>query len=234
MLGATFFINDKKFHTCRDWKLAWESYSISAAEAQTYTIDIPGMDGVLDLTESLGDVKYKTRKINLVFNFIGKHDIKMQHVSEIKNIINGQTVKVVLDIDKNFYWQGRARVTFTNDSYWLSKIEIEIEVDPYKYEKVSSLEDWKWDEFSFKDGIIRNYKDLKVNGTLKLIIPGRRKKTYPYITCSKEMDLKFKNNIYNLPAGKVQAFGILLEEGNNILEFIGNGTVSVEYRGGSL
>lgn len=58
-------IGDK--HTLKDWGLGWTKITLGFPEAKIYEQDVPGMDRVLDFTESLtgGDVKYKTRSLSL-------------------------------------------------------------------------------------------------------------------------------------------------------------------------
>ena len=235
MLGVTIIVGDKKIHTFNDWKLKWFEINISSPEPKKYTVDIPGRDGYLDLTESLmGDVKYNNRIITLNFEIDGDYFEWATISSMINDFCHGQKAKIILDTDFNYYWEGRITLSSTKEEYSFGELELTIDADPYKYEKINSLENWEWDEFSFVDGIIREYKDLEVNGTLNLIIAGRRKKIYPYITCSSAMDVIFKDKLYNLKKGTTQVLGIALVEGENILTFSGNGTVSVEYRGGSL
>ena len=235
MLGVTSQVQNKKIHTWDDWKLKWFDVEISSPSPKSYTIDIPGMDGALDLTESLmGDVKYSNRKIKLNFELDGDYYSWATISSMINNFCHGQKAKVILDTDPNYYWEGRISLSSTKDDYSYGEVELTMDADAYKYEKYSSIENWLWDDFSFEDGIIREYKDLQVTGSMQLIIPGRRKKIYPYITCSNNMQVTFNGVTYNLPKGTVQALGIELGNTDNILYFSGYGTVSVEYRGGSL
>lgn len=107
-------------------------------------------------------------------------------------------------------------------------------VEPYKFEKFSSLEPWEWDSFNFKTGIIRNYKNIIVNGTYSLRIPGRRKRIVPVISCDESVQVSYEGTTYTLSPGKNKVFGICIKEGENILTFSGNATVSVDYRGGML
>ena len=109
-----------------------------------------------------------------------------------------------------------------------------LEADPYKYERFSSLEPWVWDVFPFDGGIIRNYKDLDVNGTMTLLIPGRRKKVVPVFDCSTAMTLEYGGQTYYLPSGKSKILELQLGVGEHLLTFRGTGKVSVDYRGASL
>ena len=48
------------------------------------------------------------------------------------------------------------------------------------------------------------------------------------------MSVKLNNKTYNLNVGENIMYDMPLKEGYNILIFTGNGTVSIDYRGGSL
>ena len=48
------------------------------------------------------------------------------------------------------------------------------------------------------------------------------------------MNVSYLGNIYQLASGETVVPDIFIGEGNHVLTFIGSGTVSVDYRGGSL
>lgn len=228
-------IGDK--HTLKDWGLGWLAITLGFPEPKTYEQDVPCADGTIDLTEAMtgGDVKYKNRSLSLEFE-VPDRDFGdwANKVSEIANYLHGQKMKIILDNDKAFYYIGRLTVDTEKTDREESKLVLSGDVEPYKYEICSSLEDWLWDPFNFNNGIIRNYKDLEVNGTQTLVIRGRRKKVIPVFECSTAMTVSFEGMDYNLPAGRSKVFDIYLGEGDNELVFTGNGTVSVDYRGGML
>nr|DAL66487.1 MAG TPA: distal tail protein [Caudoviricetes sp.] len=223
-------------HTLKDWNLGWLSITLGFPEAKTYEQDIPGADGIIDLTEAVtGDVKYKQRSISMEFDMLDTDYFDWQaKLSEIANHLAGQKYKIFLGSDPAFYYIGRLKLDTEKTEKAESKITISGEVDPYKYEKYSSLDDWTWDDFNFETGIIREYKDLQVSGSYKLYIPGRRKKIVPVIECNTAMQVTYDGKTYSLPVGRSKVFDIWLGEGDNYLTFTGTGTVSVDYRGGSL
>ena len=147
-------------------------------------------------------------------------------------------MKIILDEDPGFYYIGRVSVNEWKSSEKYSTIVVDAEVDPYKYERFSSLEEWEWDSFNFENGIIRDYKDLEVNGSLSITIEGRRKRIIPEITVSSSdgsgMQVEFEGNTYDLEDGTTRIMNISIKEGANTLNFTGNGTVSIDYRGGRL
>ena len=224
-------------HTLKDWSLGWTAVTLGFPEAKTYEQDIPGMDGTLDFTEAmtLGDVKYKNRSLTLEFEAEDKdfYDWSIL-ISRIANYLAGQRMKIIFDNDPYFYYIGRLSVDVEKTEKSESKLVLSGDVDPYKYELYSSLEDWVWDTFNFETGIVREYKDLPVNGSYELHIYGLRKKIVPMIECSGPMQVIYQGDAYDIPAGKNKVFDIWLGEGDNVLVFLGNGTVSVDYRGGSL
>ncbi len=228
-------IGDK--HTLKDWGLGWTSINLGFPEAKTYEQDIPGADGTLDFTEAMtaGDVKYKNRPISLEFEAPDKdfHEWSRM-ISEVANYLVGQKKKIILDNDPQFYYIGRIKMDIDKTDKDSSKIVLSGDVDPYKHELYSSLDDWIWDTFNFETGIIREYKDIQVDGSYELMIPGLRKRIVPTIECSAPMQVTYNNRTYSLLEGKNKVFDIWIGEGENFLTFIGTGTVSVDYRGGSL
>jgi hypothetical protein len=50
----------------------------------------------------------------------------------------------------------------------------------------------------------------------------------------KGLDVVFNGKTYHLPDGKSRVVNIRTVSGNNTLTFKGNGTVSIDYRGGCL
>lgn len=143
-------------------------------------------------------------------------------------------MNIRLSKDLNFYYVGKVRVGKYEVNGIIREIVINCDVEPYKYDLTSSDEDWLWDPFNFEDGIINETKDLVVNGTLEIKIYGRRKRVVPKFVCNASMQLVFNNVTYNLASGINYSPDIEICEGENKLKFVGNGKVTVEYRGGSL
>ncbi len=230
MIGAT--IGTKHTDT---WGLRLKQINISMPAAKTMTIDIPGADGILDLSEVLtGDVKYGNRNIELVFDIVNDYYNFPSISSEIANYIHGKKLKLVLDTDKGFYYFGRFSIDNKKSDFRIGEIVISGDVEPYKHEVLSSIEEWMWDDFNFTSSIIRDYKDLVVSGSLALTIQGRRKKVVPTFITNAIMTVTFNGVNYELPIGSTQVLEIELVEGDNILTFTGTGIISVDYRGGSL
>ena len=221
-------------NTYKDYKLLIQSLSISIAEQKEELIEIPGMDGILDFSESLtGYAVFQKRTISIS---LAKRKNKscLYEYSQIQNDLHGKTMKIVLSDEPNFFYYDKIKVKDYDKYAILHTIDIECDVEPYKYDLYASNEDWLWDTFSFIDGIINETKDLNVDGNLEVVIYGRRKRVVPKITCENELQLIFNGQTYNLPSGTSYSPDIEICEGENVLKFIGNGKVTIEYRGGSL
>ena len=232
MIEEYILFGDK--NTYKDYKLLIQSLLISTPNPKEELIDIPGADGELDFSESLtGDIKYQKRTITISLAK-RKNESCLAEYSRIQNDLHSKIMKIILSEDANFYYYGKVKVKDYDRYSLLHTIDIECDVEPYKYDLTSSDEDWLWDPFDFETGIINETRDLIVDGELEVSILGRRQKVVPKFVCENPLQLIFNEQTYNLPAGGSYSPDIEICEGENILKFIGNGTVTIEYRGGSL
>lgn len=236
-------MNGVKFgdkHSYKDWGLFLKSRpEISPPSTKTVYVDIPGSDGIIDLTESLtGDVKFDNRSIKCEFVVIDARNIWSNIYSEIMDYLHGKRLKIILDEDPTYYYIGRVQVNEWKSDKATSTITIEGNVEPYKMEMFSSLEEWEWDSFNFETGIIRNYKEIRVDETLTFTIEGRRKSVVPTFIVESDdgsgLKVQFKGSTFDLPDGTSKVVNIVIKEGLNTLKFTGNGTISIDYRGGRL
>ena len=232
MDGVNIRIGDMK--TFDDWGLMLSSMTIGFPETKKNLVEIPAADGSIDLTEALGEIAYKNRRLELVFDAIGYYDSWHGLCTDIANYLHGKRMKIILDTDPYYYYIGRLELDTSKTDDVLHEIVLAGDVDPYKYELQSSLEDWLWDPFNFRTGIIRNYKDLKVEGSRTVKISGRRKPIVPTIISSTDMSVTFGGRTYSVRAGEQKIYRIVIREGDNRLTFTGNGTISIDYRGGIL
>lgn len=230
VLGITF---DGK-HSWRDYGLILTSTLTPSPEIKKHEVDIPGADGMLDLSEVLGGIRYAQRTLTLTFAFTAGYWRRYSKNSEVANALHGRRMKVVLDDDPNYYYLGR--VNF--DSWVVDKslgiLSFTVTAEPYKYETLSTMDEWLWDTFSFEDGIIRNYRDMDIDGEQDIRIIGSHKRTVPVIISDADMTVAFQGKEYRIAAGRNKIYGIAIGPGEYVLKFKGKGKVSIEYRGGML
>ena len=174
-------------HTYKDWGLIpTERPAFDMPAVKTVYVDIPGADGAVDLSTALtGAVVYENRTGSFEFRVVPKEDWACVY-SEIADYLHGQKMKIILDDDPCYYYYGRPQVSKWKSDENASLVTIDVTADPYKYELYSSTEDWVWDTFNFETGIMREYRDLAVNGALDFTFQGSRKKSSPSFTVASE------------------------------------------------
>jgi hypothetical protein len=215
-----------------DFGLKFKSYDITMPEAKTTLVSVPGSNVTLDYTEMNGDVFYERRKLTMVFGLSASYEGWHDAVSAFANYINGQKRKIILPTDNSFYYIGRSQILPKKTDRVLGTVTVEALVYPYKKELLDGTEDWDWDTFDFENGIIREYSEITVPGTL--VIDGRREKVIPTFSCSANMTVTYNGTTYNLAAGENTIYSLALGDGEHELTFAGSGKVTVGYRGGSL
>lgn len=134
-------------------------------------------------------------------------------------------------------WKDGARIG-TLKSYKRGKnngtIEIEVDASPYKYSRFATDQEVEWDTFDFTNGILQCLKDIAVDGTTEVKAVGYAENTVPVISVTGTVSVTYDGITTALPEGKNKILSITIREGENTLIFTGKGTVTIEYRGGSL
>lgn len=226
-------IDDDK-HTYADFKLRITSINIDMPDVKTEKIDLPGADGYVDMTDYFG-AKYENRKIKITGDLEDKsYGGWMNSISQISNYIHGKKRKLVLDWDAGFYYVGRGKCEYDKDNRIYSEITLTFDCEPYKYEFTATDEDWVWDTFDFETGVIREYANMQVTGSLIFNAVGYPMPVVPKIVASTDMTVTFDGTTYSLKAGTNYFPDIEIKEGDNRLVFTGTGVITVSYRGGSL
>jgi hypothetical protein len=120
-----------EIHTS-SYGLVLSKKTIETPSPKLETVDIPGADGSLDMTEYFGDVKYNNRKIKLEFSteLLGNELLSMY--SDIQNDLHGKHFdSIVLDDDSGYRYIGRITSISLTESR-ISRIIIECDCEPYK------------------------------------------------------------------------------------------------------
>lgn len=225
-------------HSWKDWHLVPSTRPVfNPPPVKTNYIDIPGSNGVLDLTEVLtGYPLYENRQGSIEFIVANNYGRWSERYTEIMAYLHGKKLQARLVDDQYWMYEGRFNVNEWKSDPNYSLITIDYDVYPFKREPNSSLEKWKWDPFSFVDGVIRNYASIAVNGSYTLFIPGTQDYTIPTIIASgiggSGLTVRVNNTTYTLKNGNNSFPQMVIKEAGATLVFTGNGTVSVDFRGG--
>lgn len=227
-------IGDK--NTWDDWHLIPETRPlVNPPPVKSNYIEIPGGDGVLDLTTAMtGKPLYNNRTGS--WNFIVQNGFKDWSVlySEIMAYLHGQALKAVLEDDASFYYEGRFSVNQWKSDKDFSRIVIDYNVGPYK-QYVAGSDKWLWDTFNFTTDTIRYYKNLIVSGSLSIVVIGDMMDTIPVLVSSVD-GMKINNNgvTHTLSRGANHFNDIVIHQGENVFNFTGNGRVTINIVGGRL
>ena len=242
--GATITVesSNRSFHTYDDWGLyITNTDCIGEPELYTKYLEIPGRNGLLDLSETVTKRQtYKKRPIKID---LAGHRPKINWdgiISTFRNEINGRVCRVIFDNDSGYYWRGRVSIKDFESVLNLGKFTIDIpEADPYKYSVESSAEPWLWDPFNFETGIITYIGAIQVSGSRTITIPHGYMPTCPEFVVSNKTSGTFKvaygGTNYDLSVGSNKIPAIMVGgEDDETLTFTGTARVEIVYRSGSL
>lgn len=133
-------------NTWEDWRIVPTSRPVIPPPTPKYNfVEIPGTSAEADLTEVLtGKVEYNPREGSIEFAVINKEDW-INVYEEIMNYLAGKRCRVVLADEPGYFYQGRVSVSAwaSNENY--SIITIDYHVQPFKYQKTESLDNWTYD-----------------------------------------------------------------------------------------
>lgn len=224
-------------NTWDDWHLIPTSRPLfNPPSVKTHLVDIPGGDGVLNLTNALaGRPTFNNRTGSWTFIVQNGFMDWATLFSEIMVYLHGKTLRAVLEDDPAYYYEGLFFVNQWKSDKDYSQIVIEYNVDPYKRKIRSTGEDWLWNTFNFETGVIRNYTDILVEDSLNIIITNDMMINVLIIHCSASgMSMIYEETTYPLYRGANVISKITLNPGDNMLRFLGRGTITIESRGGML
>ena len=172
-------VNFGDFHSYRDFSLILSQKTIGAPSPKTETIDVPGGDGVLDLTEFFGEVKYNNRNLSFEFTSIIPQAFFMSQFSQIQDALHGQKMQIVLDDDPEWYYTGRIGVSEWKADKNIGELTIDCDCDPYKTK--------------LSETVVTEV----VNGPKTVILTNSRKIVVPTISITGEVDLTFGGSHYS-------------------------------------
>lgn len=229
--------------TWTDWFLVPTTRPvINPPGLKTNMVDIPGGNGSIDLTEVLtGFPTYSDRSGQLEFivdnDFIYRYGSFAELYTEIMMYLHGKRLQMWLTDDDQYYYQGRFVVNeWKSEKDW-SKITINYQLEPFKYEWESSEDNWLWDPFNLETGVIRYYPPTEVSGSALARIPGRAAAPVCpiiHVENSSGLTMSWGGRTFPLHNGDNVIPAMLIYSDAETVSFSGNGEVSLLYRGALL
>lgn len=140
-----------------DWHLVPDGRPVvSLPEPKITTVEVPGANGLLDLSEALTKYPvYNNRDGSIKFHVLNDKEPWNKLYQRIANYLHGKKMEMVLEDDPEYYYYGRYKVVWTsnNNGTW-ADVEISYTLDPYKYSIQTSIQE---------DPTL--YKNISVSGT---------------------------------------------------------------------
>ena len=179
-----------------------DGYTLEPPEPKTYSVDIPGGNGQIDLTSALtGDVVYNNRSQEFTFYAIDVKNFE-ELKTEISKLLHGKAFDYKITMDPDYTYHGRFTVTsYDHGMYTIGKvgvIKVKIDADPYKS---------------------KGKRTLQVNtagGTIIMLQNGR-KHVRPTIETDGSVKIIGNGVEIELPSGSWQPNDIIFKEGANEL-----------------
>lgn len=218
----------------KDLGLILSKVLIKPPKIKEKKIKVPCSDKDLDLTEFSGQIHYENRIIKMVFFISGVKKSWPAVFSDVSNKLHGRRMSVILPDDQSFVWTGRVHIRENDKKLSIGEIEVELDAEPYKMCKYSSLEEVEWDSFDLDAGVMQRLKDIEVSGTKKVTVIGYRKRVVPVFIVAGTISITVGDITWELTRERNKILDISIVEGVNEFTFSGQGVVSIEFRGGSL
>ena len=136
--GVTFSDGSQTWNTYEDWGLFQpDAPVISPPQIETNYVGIPGMDGFLDLSETLIDRPiFKSREFKAEYKCPAKPEEWPEIISSIMTALHGKKMEIYIEDDFTTYYSGRVFVgDCTMEARGIFNILITATLMPWRYEK---------------------------------------------------------------------------------------------------
>lgn len=210
-----FFILDK-LNTWYDLRSYLTAKDVTPPEPKTNYVELDGMSGTLDLSESLtGEITYEDRTVAATFwTCEGSYKDRERLLQKIVTSLHGKKIKIVEPDDPTHYFYGRVTVKSRKNTLAYAEYSIEAICEPWRY----ALED--------------TVRTVEVSGdTVSVVINNNGVKTIcPDITVTGSVEISYNGAATTLTEGSYKITDIRLYQGSNIVGVSGTGTVTFTYR----
>lgn len=202
--------------TNADLGLTCTDLSVSAPAPKINLLEIRGRDGSIDLTETVsGTVNYENRELRADFYSIGGAEDYWKLTTRLM-ALQGRSQKLTLSTDAGFYYTGRPVFETALEQRNLIRVTLTANVQPYKYKQ-----DLTKRVVTVTSGQEENFENL--------FAPA-----HPVFTTSDTLEVEQDGVVSAIAKGGVTVPSVVFLKGTNHLKFYGSGTVSVEWREGTL
>lgn len=215
MIGIKF----DNMHSYDFLNLILNSKEIGVPEIKRNVLEIPGADGVTDLTYAFdNEAKYNNRTLQFNFTIDPRINVAdyIDVYSNVCDLLHGTKRKITLDDDADYYYTGVIEVGNYKCEKGIATFEITCDCEPFKTEHTATV------------------VSRTVNGVSTINLSNTRKRVVPTITTNTELLIKFNNITHQLFEGTNIFPEIELKNGDNNIEVTGVGNISFSYQKGRL
>lgn len=209
-------------NTWDDWHLMPTTRPVvSPPTYKTNFIDIPGANGALNASDLLtGHPTFGSRTGSFEFAVVNEFRPWEVAYTDIMAYLHGKVMKMVLEDDPDYYYEGSFAVSNWNSDKDFSKITIAYTIDPFKH----LVE------------VPKEFLDISVLGELTVSVPGTMEYKCPDIYVKDTPDFGLNvcigDSWHHLNNGRNSIIQKDFGPGEHTFTFYGEGTVTIDYRGG--
>lgn len=177
-----------------------DGYTLNPPSPKVYTVDVPGGNGVIDVTEVFtGNTVYDNREQEFSFYSINVEDFEKLK-TQVSNFLHGKVFDYQITMDPDYVYHGRFSVaSYAHSRYSIGKvgvIKISIDADPYKTKGLQTI-------------------SINAAGGRLVMLQNGRKPSKPTIECDESIKVICNGTETELPAGTWTVNDLIFKDGLN-------------------
>ena len=175
-----------------------DGFTLSPPAPKTYTVDIPGGDGCVDVTEAImGDVSFEDRQMSFTFLVVRPESFEATKTA-VAGFLHGRRFDFELSWDPGYTYTGRFSVSEWYAEMHHGQIKVDVDAEPYK---------------------LREHRRVRVaaGGGRAVTLACGRKRQCPTFECASECLVSCNGATARLQPGTWRAPALWLEQGANTL-----------------
>ena len=216
MRGIRIIFNGERIHTGDDLDLVQEKKVIEKPVIQSHIVQVPGRNGLLNLTKGLtGKVTYYNRTLS--FQYFGSGD--REHLLKLDDFMSkyhGQTIRIIDDDRPGHYYEGEASVS-TELKLGYITITLTVDAQPFRLKTEPTI-------------LTRAIS----NTTIKLYLENESIEVIPTITVTGDITIAFNGTTVSLSSGTYALESIVFLAGVNVVTVSGTGSITFKYQEGAI
>lgn len=215
MRGITIILNGESVHTGNDLDLVQEVKEIGKPDIQSHTVEVPGRNGLLNLTKGLtGKVVYSNRPLKFRYFGTGSR-AELLRLDTLMSYYHGETVRIIDDDYPDHFYEGEVSVDSEPNGNYIT-ITLAVDAQPFRLKNE------------------RTVYSREIAGKTTIILNNESIDAVPTITVTAETSIKFNGLSTTVSAGTYIAEDFTLRRGANTFEVSGTGEITFEYQEGAI